>query len=231
MSPAPTIDAPPQQDLPSKEQAADGSGRVQVEKIDLRKDLKHLYSPSAKSPVEVQVPPLDFIMIDGRGAPEDSHYREALEALYPLAYTLKFALKKERGLDYPVMPLEGLWWAEDMNAFANADREAWIWTAMIMQPDFVTQEDFESARAEVERKKGSSAALAVARLERFEEGRSAQIMHIGPYSAEGPTITKLHDFIEEQGGWLRGKHHEIYLGDPRRSAPEKLKTVIRQPFE
>jgi hypothetical protein len=170
-------------------------------------------------------------MIDGRGAPEDSRYREALEALYPLAYTLKFALKKERGLDYPVMPLEGLWWAEDMNAFANADREAWIWTAMIMQPDFVTQEDFESARAEVERKKGSSAALAVARLERFEEGRSAQIMHIGPYSAEGPTITKLHDFIEEQGGRLRGKHHEIYLGDPRRSAPEKLKTVIRQPFE
>jgi hypothetical protein len=202
-----------------------------VEKIDLRKDLKYLYSPSAKEVAEVVVPPMSFLMVDGEGPPGGEQYVAALGALYPLAYTLKFALKKERGLDFPVMALEGLWWAEDMGAFASMDENAWIWTAMIMQPDFVTQDDFENARADVERKKGGSAALAAARLDCFDEGRCAQIMHIGPYSEEGPTIEKLHAFITERGGRLRGKHHEIYLGDPRRAAPEKLKTVIRQPFE
>ena len=196
-------------------------------KIDFKKERKDLYNPPTK-PVMVNVPELQYLMIDGQGYPGTSQeYQDAMEALFPLAYTLKFTIKKRQDVDYAVMPLQGLWWADDMSHFSE-DKDAWKWTSMMMQPEFVTPALFTEAVAEV-RKKKAPVALDKIRFERFTEGRSAQIMHIGPYSTEGPTIEKLHAFIEESGYDKAGKHHEIYLSDPRRCAPEKLKTIIRQP--
>lgn len=193
-------------------------------------DLKRLYAPP-KTPVLVTVPPFDFIMIDGQGDPNSSAaYREAVEALYALSYTLTFALKKD-GVVERVRPLEGLWWSDDFADFTAGRKDAWHWTAMIAQPAAVTPERFARAQAEAGAKRPLP-GLARARLERFDEGPCAQVMHIGPYSAEGPTIARLHEFIRAQGCAFDGrrqKHHEIYLGDPRRAAPDKLKTIIRQP--
>lgn len=197
-------------------------------KIDYKKELKTLYN-APKEPTIVQVPEMNFLMIDGMGDPVTSpEYMAAMETLFPLAYTLKFMIKKQCDIDYGVMPLEGLWWADDMATFMD-DRNKWRWTSMIMQPDCVTSELYKEAVGQVAKKK-APAALDIVRLDKFLEGTCAQIMHIGPYSEEGPTVRKLHDFIESSGYALEGKHHEIYLGDPRRSAPEKLKTVIRQPI-
>jgi hypothetical protein len=198
---------------------------------DWKKELKHLYNPSAKEFVLVDVPSLQFLMIDGQGDPNTAaEYSQALEALYPLAYTLKFMSKRELNRDYAVPPLEGLWWAADMDVFTvRADRDAWQWMMMIMTPAWITQGQFERAVDEVRRKK-NPAALDKVRLETFHEGLSVQIMHVGPYSAEGPTIARLHgEFLPQNGLVETGKHHEIYLSDPRRSAPEKLKTILRQP--
>ncbi len=201
-------------------------------KVDLKKELRHLYLPSAREPSIVEVPEMNFIMIDGSGDPNTAReYQEALEALYALSYTLKFKLKLgPEARDFTVMPLEGLWWTDDMGRFSMDAKDEWKWSSMIMQPEPVTQELFEVAVEEVRRKKDPP-ALDRARLEAYDEGLSAQIMHIGPYAEEAPTIERLHAFIEEQGCRLRGKHHEIYLGDPRRTAPERLKTVLRQPME
>ena len=203
--------------------------------MDLRKQFKHLYQPSAKKFSVVDVPPLQFLMIDGAGNPNTSQdYRDALEALYGLSYTLKFGVKLgkygKKKVDYPVMALEGLWWADDVRAFSSARKDEWKWTAMIMQPDIITPELVELARADLIEKKNPVAAPKI-RLEAYHEGLSAQIMYFGPYADEGPTIQRLHDFIHDSGHQLRGKHHEIYLGDPRRTGPEKLKTVIRQPMQ
>jgi hypothetical protein len=203
--------------------------------IDLRKQLKHLYQPSDKKFSIVDVPPLPFLMIDGAGNPNTSQdYRDALEALYGLSYTLKFGVKLgkygRKKVDYPVMALEGLWWMDDMREFSPDRKDEWKWTAMIMQPDIITPELVELARADLIKKKNPAAASKI-RFESYHEGLSAQIMYFGPYADEGPTIQRLHDFIHESGHQLRGKHHEIYLSDPRRSAPEKLKTVIRQPMK
>ena len=203
--------------------------------MDLRKQFKHLYQPSAKQFSIVDVPPLPFLMIDGAGNPNTSQdYRDALETLYGLSYTLKFGVKLgkygKQKVDYPVMALEGLWWADDLRAFSSARKDEWKWTAMIMQPDIITPELVELARADLIEKKNPAAAPKI-RLEAYHEGLSAQIMYFGPYADEGPTIQRLHDFIHESGHQLRGKHHEIYVGDPRRTAPEKLKTVIRQPMQ
>jgi hypothetical protein len=198
---------------------------------DWKSELKQLYSPSAKAFALVDMPPLPFLMVDGQGDPNTSaEYSDALAALYPLAYTLKFMSKRELNRDYPVPPLEGLWWAADRDVFTvRENRDAWQWTMMIMTPDWITQEQFEEAAAEVKRKK-NPAALDKVRLETFHEGLSVQILHIGPYSAEGPTIARLHgEFLPQNGLTENGEHHEIYLGDPRRSAPEKLKTILRQP--
>ncbi len=198
-------------------------------KIDFKKQLKHLYSPSAKEPVLVDVPEMNFLMIDGAGDPNTSQeYQEAMEALYAASFTGKFAVKKAQGVDYVVPPLEGLWWAEDMAQFSTADKDSWLWTALIMQPEWVTAELVADVIAQLQAKKDLP-ALAKMRLESYAEGLSAQIMHIGPYAEEGPTIAKLHQFVADSGHELRGKHHEIYLSDPRRTQPEKLKTVIRQP--
>jgi hypothetical protein len=201
-----------------------------MQTLDLRKEFKALYSPPTREPVIVEVPPLPFLMIDGAGNPNTSQeYRDAVSALYSLAYTLKFSIKKSQALDYPVMPLQGLWWAEDMTAFSAGRKDDWYWTMMIMQPEIVTPELVARAAEDAARKKPLP-ALPKVRLDRYDEGLSAQIMHIGPYAAEAPTIEKLHRFIADNGYTLRGKHHEIYLGDPGRGAPEKLKTVIRQPI-
>jgi len=203
--------------------------------MDLRKQYKHLYQPSAKTFSIVDVPPLPFLMIDGAGDPNTSQdYRDALEALYGLSYTLKFGVKLgkygKQKVDYPVMALEGLWWMDDMREFSLDRKDEWKWTAMIMQPDIITPELVELARADLIKKKNPAAASQI-RFESYHEGLSAQIMYFGPYADEGPTIQRLHDFIHDGGHQLRGKHHEIYLGNPRRTAPEKLKTVIRQPLQ
>jgi len=196
--------------------------------LDLKKDLKHLYKASAKQPEIVEVPPMNFLMIDGSGDPNTAQiFKDGVQALYSTAYTLKFALKKQRAIDYPVMPLEGLWWAENMAEFRQDDKSNWLWTLMIMQPDAVSAADFAQAVADVKARKNPP-ALEQIRLAPFHEGLAAQILHIGSYDAEAPTIQHLHRFIETQGYERSGKHHEIYIGDPGRSAPEKLKTIIRQ---
>jgi hypothetical protein len=201
-----------------------------MEILDLKKNLKHLYAPSAKEVTEVAVPRIQYLMIDGTGDPNTTPaYTETVEALYAVAYTIKFAIKKGRAIDYPVLPLEGLWWMDDMREFSMENKNRWKWTMMIAQPDLVGVADVHSAVAEVKKKKNPP-ALPLLRFDTLDEGDCAQIMHIGPYADEKPTIQKLHDFIAARGASLSGKHHEIYLGDPRRTAPEKLKTVIRQPF-
>jgi hypothetical protein len=200
-----------------------------MSKIDFKKELKHLYRPSPKEFVVVDVPPMKFLMIDGHGDPNTAQeYQDAVEALYAVAYKLKFTSKKELGKDYVVPPLEGLWWAEDMEAFTAArDKSAWDWTMMIMQPEWITQEMVEEAVKQVEKK--GLPALSKLYLETYHEGLAVQILHIGSYDDEAPTIARMHAFIDENGYEPAGKHHEIYLSDPRKVAPEKLKTVLRQP--
>jgi len=199
-----------------------------MNKIDLKKELAHLYRPSAKEVVQVDVPAFRFLMIDGEGDPNSSpEYARAVEALFSVSYTAKFVVKKgPQAIDYAVMPLEGLWWADDMSAFSDGDKSQWKWTMMIMQPDFVAPETICSAIAEVKKKKALPAVDKL-RLESFTEGSCAQLLHIGPFSEEGPAIQRVHDFIEQRSG-LAGKHHEIYLSDIRRARPEKWKTIIRQ---
>lgn len=200
--------------------------------LDWKKELKHLYQPSTKEVVAVDVPAMHFLMIDGKGDPNSAQeYADAVEALFTVAYTVKFMVKKGAlAIDYGVMPLEGLWWADDMSKFSTEDKSNWLWTAMIAQPPFITQMMVEAAIAEVKRKK-NAVALPKLRFEEFSEGPSAQIMHIGPFSEEGPNIARVHDFIAASGCRLRGKHHEIYLSDIRKAAPAKWKTVIRQPMQ
>lgn len=202
-----------------------------MEKIDLKKELKHLYGPSARGVVEVDVPTLNYLMVDGEGDPNTSQaYAEAIEALFTVSYTVKFMIRKgPAAIDYGVMPLEGLWWADDMSAFSATDKSNWKWTAMIMQPSFVTPEIIARAITEAGKKK-NPAAIARVRLESLSEGRCAQILHIGPFSEEGPTIEKVHRFIESRGR-RTGKHHEIYLSDIRKADPAKWKTIIRQPLQ
>lgn len=197
--------------------------------FDFKSKYKELYAPSAKKFVIVDIPAFNFLMIDGHGDPNISkEYQAAVEALYTVSYTLKFALKKEGGPAYKVPPLEGLWWADDMSNFAGLPKSAWKWTMMIAQPDFIKASQIKKTIAEAGKKKANP-GLQKLRFGKYKEGKAAQILHIGPYSAEAPTIARMHAFIVEQGYKLRGKHHEVYLGDPRRTAPAKLRTVLRQP--
>ncbi len=199
-------------------------------KLDLKKhELRDLYLPG-RAPHMVEVPEMGFLMVDGCGDPNTaSSYRQAIEALYAVAYTVKFAAKRmPNGLDFTVMPLESLWWSGEDDRFPTEPKSEWSWTAMIMQPEPVTLGIVRDAVLAVGARKSLS-ALELVRYERFAEGRAAQVMHVGPYGEEGPTIATLHAFIAEQGYVPVGKHHEIYLGDPRRTAPERLRTVIRQP--
>ncbi|UCH61825.1 MAG: GyrI-like domain-containing protein [Fidelibacterota bacterium] len=203
-----------------------------MSKIDLKKELRHLYVPSTKEVVLVDVPQMNFLMVDGRGDPNTAQeFQDAMEVLYGLAYGIKFGLKKKGlGPDYSVMPSEGLWWMASGGEFDLEIKDEWLWTLMIMQPDHITKEMFDQAKAELKAKK-NPLALNKVRFEPFHEGLSVQIMHIGPYAEEKPTIEKMHIFIKEQDYRPRGRHHEIYLGDPRRTPPERLKTVLRQPVE
>ena len=198
--------------------------------IDLTKELKPLYSPKAGAFAFVAVPKLNFLMIDGEGNPNTAPaYAQTVEALYSVAYTAKFALKRGPGrTDFKVMPLEGLWWADDMEVFLTTSKDAWKWTMMIAMPDVVTAEDIKAAAAAAGAKKALP-ALAKLRFAAFDEGEAVQTLYIGPYADEGPVIAAMHEFASGHGRKLSGKHHEIYLGDPRRTAPEKLKTIIRQP--
>ena len=202
-----------------------------MEKIDYKKTLKHLYKPSSKAPEIIDVPKMNFLCINGKGDPNTStEFSNAVEALFSVSYTLKFMVKKGGNpVDYGVLPLEGLWWAEDMAQFSVESKDNWMWTLMIMQPDFIVKElVFEAI--EKSRQEKELPALPGLRFESFREGQCAQIMHIGPFSGEGPTIEKLHRFISDQGFNRRDKHHEIYLSDIRRGNPANWKTVIRQPI-
>lgn len=209
--------------------------------LDLRKQYKHLYQPSAKKIEVVQVPKLQFAMLDGaieKGYEPGTSptFHEAMMALYGLSYTLKFTskLRKKNPIDYPVMALEGLWWVEDGH-FDITIKDNWSYTVMMLQPEHISEEMFEEARGQVRKKRGDSPALSKARLELFEEGLCVQTMHIGPYASELATLERMRAFAEENGYrdrvGLGGKHHEIYLGDPRKADPAKLKTVLRHPVE
>ena len=201
-----------------------------MKKIDFKKELKHLYGPRKGKMEFVDVPAMKFLMIDGQGNPNSSKaFADAGEALYALSYHLKFSFRKgPMQVDYGVMPLEGLWWSDDMEKFSPERKDEWKWTVMIMQPEFITKEMVNASREAVEKKKDLP-GLTKIRFESFKEGKAAQTLHVGPFSEEGPTIESVHSYIEENGLQRRGKHHEIYLSDIRRAAPEKWRTVVRQP--
>lgn len=199
-----------------------------MEKVDFKKTMKPYWQPLVGKFEIVEIPELPFAMIDGSGDPNTAPaYASAVSWLYTLSYTLKF-ISKAAGRDYGVPPLEGLWWSDDMDDFIAGRKDRWSWTSMIMQPDWITADQFAAALTKATQKLGEPPASL--RLERFAEGLSVQTMYLGPYSGEGPTIARLHhDFLPANGLVENGKHHELYIGDPRRTAPEKLKTVIRQP--
>jgi len=203
-----------------------------VPKVDFKKELKQLYRPSAKQFDVVDVPEMNFLMVDGHGNPNiEQTYGEAVEALYAVAYKIKFMSKKRLDQDYVVPPLEGLWWALDMDAFVTGQKDDWDWTMMIMQPKWITSEMFEEGSA-LAKKAKNPPALPNMRLQNYHEGLSIQIMHLGPYDDEAPTLAILHnEFIPENNFTMSGKHHEIYLSDPRKVKPEKLKTILRQPVK
>ena len=202
-----------------------------MKKIDLKNELKNLYNPSKSTVTIIDVPKMNFIMLDGKGDPNTSaDYKKAVESLFSVAFALKFISKKGAiGIDYTVMPLEGLWWVGQGETFSLKHKDNWQWTAMIMQPDWITTDMFKQAVDDVNKKKG---ALAFDKLyyKDFTEGQAAQILYTGSYQEEGPVIQSIHAAIIKHGGKIVGKHHEIYLSDPRKAAPEKLKTIIRQPF-
>jgi hypothetical protein len=204
--------------------------------LDMKKTLKYLYQPSAKEVSIVDVPAMNYLMIDGEGNPNTSEqYQQAVESLYNLAYAIR-AVSKDAGQVYTVMPLEGLWTIQGQDAppenfkITNDDKDRFVWTLIILQPEHITMAMAEQARENINKKKDSPALLSNVRFEAYHEGEVVQLMHIGSYDEEGPTVARLHHHIEVNGWTLRGKHHEIYLSDPRKVAPEKLKTVIRQPF-
>jgi len=201
-----------------------------MEKLDFKKKLKALYFPSASDFVLVDVPKMQFLMIDGTGSPGGDAYSTAVQWLYSVIYPIKFIARKTTGKDFVVPPLEGLWWADDMADFVSGNKGRWKWQMMIVTPDWVSGEMFDEAVAKAAKKLGD--APKSLRLADFDEGRCVQIMHIGPYADEGPTIARLHkEFLPANGLTVDGHHHEIYLGDPRRTAPEKLNTVLRQPVK
>lgn len=201
-----------------------------MQKINLLKEMKQLYMPASKEPTLVEVPVCNYLMVDGQGDPNTSEsYKIAIEALFSVAYAAKFMLKKsERAIDYGVMPLQCLWWGESSD-FMTHPKDSWKWTAMILQPDFLSNTDISAAVEQVRTKK-KHIATDLVRFESYTEGRCAQILHIGPFSEEGPTVARLHDFIASTGDKPNGKHHELYLSDIRKAAPDKWKTILRQPI-
>lgn len=202
-----------------------------MDKIDFKKTLASLYNAPSDRFVAVDVPEMQFVKVDGAGDPNTAPaYKRAIEWLYSTSYALKFAIKAAGKLDYGVPPLEGLWWADDPADFAARRKDRWRWTMMIMAPNIVDRPSFEAAVEKSKKKLGDPPASL--RLERFTEGRSLQILHVGSYDDEGPTLTRLHDEVmPSQGLTFAGRHHEIYLSDARKTAPAKLKTILRQPVK
>jgi hypothetical protein len=207
-----------------------------MKKLDLKRDLKHLYKPSAKEVTLVDVPPMNFVTMEGVipvGMPVDQapDFQRAAEALYGMAYTIKFMSKlhETSPIDFTVMALEGLWWV-DSEVFSLERKEDWLFRLMIMQPDHISQSFFDEARAELTRKK-PEVDLEGLGYERWQEGLSIQLMHIGPYAEEQRSLDLMQAYLDEHGYQYRGQHHEIYLGDPRRAKPENLKTVLRHGVE
>jgi hypothetical protein len=200
-----------------------------TDKTDFKKTLDAYRAKRGEFRI-VQVPDLRYLMIDGQGDPNTPAFAAAVEALYPVAYKMKFASKRDLGRDYVVMPLEGLWWAEDMDAFTSArDKSRWDWTLMIMVPNWTDEAVFAAAVDRVGAGK-APARLGDVRLDTLSEGRCAQTLHVGPFDEEADVLARMHhEFIPAQGLGLAGRHHEIYLSDLRRTAPEKLRTILRQP--
>jgi hypothetical protein len=189
--------------------------------------MKGFYNPPAGEVVVVELPPLKYVMVDGAGEPGGESFQQAMGTLYNIAYTMKFRSKRLLMKDYDIMAPEGLWWMKGKKIDMTR-RDKWLWTLMILVPDFVTPKMFSEAVAEVRSKKNPP-GLDRARLEALDEGTSIQTMHIGPYSTEPESIARMDAYAKEHGCKMVGKHHEIYLGDPRRAAPSKLKTVLRHP--
>lgn len=200
--------------------------------VDYKIVLRSLYAPSVKECSIIDVPAMNFMWAEGKGDPNTSEaYRTTVEALYTVSYTIKFMVKRGAAkTDYRVMPLEGLWWVPKMEQFSIDRKNDWLWRMMIMQPEQVTVRIFNEAVESV-RKKKTLAAIDALSFSSFHEGKCVQLLYSGPYRNEGPTIERMHRFITDQGGVLTGRHHEIYLNDPRKTAPEKLKTIIRQPMK
>lgn len=200
-------------------------------KIDFKKTLKTLYDPPNGRFVRIDVPMLRYVMIDGQGDPNTSEaHRTAVQWLYPVSYAMKFAAKREFGQDYVVPPLEGLWCADDPADFVARRKDRWRWTMMIMVPDCVGQDLYEAALAKTRAKLGEPPDTL--RLETLSEGLSLQMLHIGSYDDEGPILAHLHDeLMPAENLDFNGRHHEIYLSDPRRTTPDKLKTILRQPVK
>ncbi len=203
-----------------------------MEKYDVKKALKPLYTATARDFTLVDVPPAQYLAVDGHGNPNTAaSYVQAVEALYAVSYSVKFHSKKELGRDYVVAPLEGLWSAEDTGAFTAGDKDSWDWTMMLGVPEWITAETVAAVAGQVAAKKDVP-ALPLVRVETLSEGLCVQILHIGPYSGEGLVLAKLHgEFMPANSLDFNGRHHEIYLSDPRRAAPEKLKTILRQPVK
>jgi hypothetical protein len=203
-----------------------------MDKIDLKKELAEYYNPKKDKFVQVNIKPMKYIMIDGVGNPNTSQdFQDKVGVLFGISYAVKF-LSKEIGRDYTVMPLEGLWWADEMSDFIAGGKENWKWTLMIMQPDFINEDTFNTAREKyIKKNPENKIPASEARFEIYAEGDSVQVMYIGAFADEGPTIKKMHEFITGSGYELNGKHHEIYLSDFRKTEPAKLKTIIRQPYK
>jgi hypothetical protein len=200
---------------------------AQTHKVDFKQVYRQLYTAHG-DPIMVDVPELRYLMADGAGDPGAAQYRATVQALYGIAYAIRFALKNDDAMEYPVMPLQGRWWAAGEREVDAVDRSLWLWTMMILQPPQATEALVARATARVRRTRPAAAVDGV-RLARLAEGRCAQVLHTGPYRAENPTIERLRAFVQAQGCVLAGRHHEIYLSDPTRTAPEKLKTIIRYP--
>lgn len=213
-----------------------------MQTLDLKKQLKQYYRPAAGKIECIDVPPLQFAMFDGaiekgKEPGNSPGFAEATQALYGIAYTLKFMLKKDKDdpIDYPVMALEGLWWVED-GVFDITIKDNWYYTLMILQPEIITPALFAEGLEQVRRRRGNSPALAQLRMETFHEGLCVQSMHIGAYATEPATLERMRAFMQSNGlrdrvGLLGGRHHEIYMSDPRKADPTKLKTVLRHPVE
>jgi len=204
-----------------------------MEKVDFKKEYSDLYKPRKGKIVTVSVPKMKFLMIDGKGNPNTSRdFKDAMNILFTVSYGVKFLMKQKFEKDYVVMPPEGLWWAENMDDFLSGEKDKWLWTIMMMQPEFVRAEHIKEASDNAVRKgKLTSELLSKARFELFEEGECVQTIYVGSFDEETETIKNMHDMIKNNGWELCGKHHEIYLSDARKVAPEKYRTIIRQPFK